>query len=94
MVYLPYMDTKILNYTVVIEPDQETGTDKPGFTAYCPILGIADDGNTVEQAVAHITRTIEFHLACLSEEGEKIPSSGGFLTSVQVHAPNGYRFAS
>lgn len=48
------MQTKVLNYRIIIEPDQETGTNKPGFTAYCPTLGIADDGDTVEEALKNI----------------------------------------
>lgn len=84
------MKTTILNYSIVIDPDTETGTEKPGFTAYCPALGIADDGNTVEEALANIQKTIKFHLSCLTEEGETIPSPNSnhsFLTNVQVEAP-------
>lgn len=79
------MKTTILNYSIVIDPDTETGTEKPGFTAYCPALGIADDGNTVEEALANIQKTIKFHLSCLTEEGETIPSPNSnrsFLTNV------------
>ena len=43
------MQTTILNYRVIVEPDTQTGTDKPGFTALCPTLGVADDGDTVEE---------------------------------------------
>lgn len=67
------MNTKILNYRVIIEPDRETGTDKPGFTAYCPTLGIADDGDTVDEALENIKAMIEFHLNSLKEEGKDIP---------------------
>ena len=84
------MKTTILNYAILIEPDTETGTDKPGFTAYCPSLGIADDGDTVDEALVSIKKTIEFHLACLAEEKEEIPSSNPgdrFLANIQVQFP-------
>ncbi|HHT9138687.1 MAG TPA: type II toxin-antitoxin system HicB family antitoxin [Candidatus Wunengus sp. YC60] len=89
------MKTTLLNYSIVIEPDTETGTDKPGYTAYCPALGIADDGDSIEEARMNIQKTIEFHLACLAEEGSDLPtpsSPQGFLTNVQVSVPN--RFAA
>ena len=86
-----HMKTTFLNYSVIIEPDTETGTNKPGFTAYCPALGIADDGKTIEKALKNITKMIAFHLDCLAAEGAEIPtptSSGGMLTSVQVPFPS------
>lgn len=81
------MKTTLLNYSIIIEPDTETGTNKPGYTAYCPVLGVADDGDTIEEAQLNIKKTIEFHLACLAKEGEEIPapsSPQGFLTTVQI----------
>jgi predicted RNase H-like HicB family nuclease len=92
------MKTTILNYSIVIDPDTETGSNKPGFTAYCPGLGIADDGDTVEEALLNIQKTIEFHLQCLAQEGEEIPSPSSprsFLTHIQVQAPvDAHVFAS
>lgn len=86
VVYSYCMKTTLLNYSVIIEPDTETGTNKPGFTAYCPALGIADDGDTIEKALKNIKKTIIFHLDCLREEGEPIPAPSlqGILTNVQV----------
>lgn len=84
------MKTSLLNYTVIIEPDTETGTNKPGFSAYCPALGVADDGDTIEETLNNIKKTIEFHLDCLAEEGEEIPtpsSAQGLMTNIQVSAP-------
>lgn len=91
------MKTHVLQYAVVIEPDTETGTDKPGFSAYCPALGVADDGNTIDEALANIKKTIAFHLACLKEEGMEIPTSspsGTVVTSVQISYPNDFRSAT
>jgi len=86
VVYSYCMKTTLLNYSVIIEPDAETGTNKPVFSAYCPALGIADYGNTIDQALKRIKKTIEFHLECLQQEGEPIPESSaqGILTNVQV----------
>jgi len=83
------MKTSILQYPVVIEPDTDTGSKKPGFTAYCPSLGIADDGNSIDEALSNLKNTIEFHLACLKAEGESIPqpSLNGIFTSIQVAFP-------
>ena len=50
------MEKKILNYRVVITPDQRTGTGKPCYTAYVPLLGIATDGDTIEEAFLHFLK--------------------------------------
>lgn len=87
VVYSSHMNTNVLNYAVVIEPDTQTGSDKPGYSAFCPVLGIADDGDTIDEALANIKKTIVFHLECLKEEGQEIPSSspaGTIVTSVQI----------
>ena len=42
------MQTKVLNYRIIITPDKQTGTSKPGYTALCPSLGVADDGDTID----------------------------------------------
>ena len=85
--YNQTMKTKVLNYTVIVEPDTETGTDKPGYTANCPTLGVADDGDTIEQALKNLQSLIKFHLESLAEEGEDIPvetSESNLLTKIQI----------
>lgn len=52
------MNTKILNYRVVVEPDERTGSNKPCFVAYCPTLGVADDGDTIDEALGNIREAI------------------------------------
>lgn len=82
---LTNMKTKILDFPVIIEPDTETGTEKPGFSVYCPTLGVADDGVTIDEALKNIKATIKFHLECLDKEGEPVPiAKRGIFTSVQV----------
>jgi predicted RNase H-like HicB family nuclease len=63
----------ILDFRVIIKPDQRTGSNKPCYVAHCPTLGIADDGDTVEEALKNIRDTIIFHLQCLQEEGKEVP---------------------
>jgi len=84
------METKVLNYRIIVEPDTETGTGKPGYTALCPTLGVADDGNTIEEALANIQKLITFHLECLREEGKEIPaadSQESLITTLSFHLP-------
>jgi predicted RNase H-like HicB family nuclease len=64
---------KILNYQVIIYPDETIGSNKPCFTAYCPALEIADSGKNIEEALKNITELIKFHLDCLKRERSPIP---------------------
>jgi len=67
------MQTKILNYRIVISPDIQTGNGKAGFTAFCPTLGVADDGDTVEEALQNVKGAISAFVESLTEDGLKIP---------------------
>ena len=84
------MQTHILNYRIIVEPDTETGTERKGYTATCPTLGIAADGDTIEEALGNIKSLVQFHLKCLKEEGEEIPEPDrveGLVTNLQVEFP-------
>lgn len=59
------MQTTVLNYRVIVEPDTQTGTGKPGFTALCPTLGVADDGDTIEEALTNVKGAIEAYTQAL-----------------------------
>lgn len=74
---------KILNYQVIIYPDKTVGSNKPCFTAYCPILEIADSGKTIEEALRNIKGLIKFHLECLKKEKSLIPE-GLFLDKEEI----------
>lgn len=81
------MEKTVAHYKVFIAKDRETGNGKLGFVAYVPKLGIADDGYTVEEALANVQSLIKFHLNCLIEEGESIPApdeEGTLVTSATV----------
>ena len=56
------MDKKVLNYRVIVEPDVRTGSGKPCFCAYCPTLGVADDGDTIDEALTNIKEGMELYL--------------------------------
>jgi predicted RNase H-like HicB family nuclease len=55
-------------FTVVFEPAEEGG-----FVVYIPALGIATQGETVEEARAMAEDAIVGRLECLLEEGQPIP---------------------
>ena len=63
------MQTKVLNYRVIVEPDKQTGTGKPAYTALCPTLGVADDGKTIEEAIAALRGAIQAYVQSLVEDG-------------------------
>lgn len=62
------MKHKILNYLIIIEPDERTGTREAGYSVFCPALGLADGGDTIEEAIKNMQKLIEFHLECLRKE--------------------------
>ncbi len=61
-----------INYRVIVKPDHRTGSGKRCYVAICPTLGVADDGDTVEEALANLQNTIIFHLESLKEEGKAL----------------------
>ena len=64
---------KVFDYQVIVYSDRTVGSNKPCFTAYCPILEIADSGKTIDEALNNIKSLIRFHLACLKKEKSPIP---------------------
>lgn len=53
---------KLLEYRILITPDIRMGSRERCFTALVPVLGIAADGNTVEEAYRNAEELITFHL--------------------------------
>lgn len=68
------MDSKVLNYRVIIEPDQYTGSNKPCFLAYAPTIDVADNGDTIEEALENIKEAIECRIASLIADKEPVPA--------------------
>lgn len=85
------MEKKLLNYRVVVEKEN-VGKNKYIYNAYCPALGIADYGNTIDLAIKRITDLIQFHIESLIQEGHEIPVEKDvttLITSVEVtSSPN------
>lgn len=90
------MQAKVLNYRIIVSPDTQTGTGKPGFTALCPTLGVADDGDTVEQALSNVKGAIQMFVDSMVEDDEPIPADQperDIITTTQVDAPRHFQFA-
>jgi predicted RNase H-like HicB family nuclease len=84
------MQTRILNYRIIITPDVQTGTGKTGYTAHCPTLGVADDGNTTEEALENVKRAMTAYIQSLVEDGKDVPidqPEKDIVTTAQVNAP-------
>lgn len=67
------MKQRIVNYTVIIEKQKRLGTNQYCYMAFVPLLGIATEANTLEQAEKETKSLIKFHLESLVEEKETIP---------------------
>ncbi len=65
------MQKQILNYRIIIEPEKMGR--KTVYNAYCPTLGIADWGNSIDEVLKSIKDGIELALDYLKEEGKEIP---------------------
>lgn len=79
------METKILNYRIIIEPEKKG--KKTVYNAYCPTLGLADYGYSIDESIKNINSLIKFHLECLLEDGLEIPSENTakeLITSTQI----------
>ncbi len=92
------MDTKALNYRVIIEPDVYSGSGKPCYLAYAPALDVADNGDTIEEAIMHITDAIRCRIDALMADGEPVPSPEDpsdtvVVTTAKVLVPKDYPFA-
>lgn len=88
------MQTKVLNYRIIIEPDKQTGTNKPGYTALCPTLGVADDGDTIEAALRNVRGAIRAYVASLVEDKRPVPidePEKDIVTTTQVNISGHFR---
>ncbi len=90
------MQTTVLNYRVIVESDTQTGTGKPGFMALCPTLGVADDGDTIEEAIANVTGAIEAYVQSLIDDKLTVPIDNperDMVTTTQVEVHGNLQFA-
>lgn len=90
------MQTTVLNYRIVVEPDQYTGTNKPCYTAYCPTLGVADGGDTIEEALQSVQGAIEAYVESLVDDGLPVPVDNvdqSLVASTKIEVQGNIQFA-
>lgn len=90
------MKQQLANYTVVFEKQKRMGTDISCYMAYVPILGIATEGDTLEETEREIQSLIQFHIQSLVEEGKQIAveSHPSLVTRLEVLIPKGALLSS
>jgi predicted RNase H-like HicB family nuclease len=72
---------KFQNYRLVVEKEAAKGKKSHAvYNAYCPALGLADWGNTIDKAVENITKLISFHIKSLAVFGRSVPSEHNAIT--------------
>ena len=90
------MKKELSNYRLIVSPHIQTGTGKKGFTALCPTLGVADDGDTIEEALTNVKGAINAYVKSLAEDKEIIPTDNpvkDFITTTQVEISNSLQIA-
>lgn len=74
------MDKKEYRFTVVVEPCEEGG-----YFAFCPALpGCHVEGETYEETLAEMRRSIDAFLTDYMDEGDPIPEDEVTVTSLRV----------
>ncbi len=74
----------VARYTVLIYPEQEGG-----YSVIVPLLHVATQGETVEEALAMAREATELHIQGLIEDGEPIleEEEPPIVASVKVSVP-------
>lgn len=65
------MQKQVLNYRIIIEPEKQG--KRTVYNAYCPTLGVADYGDSIDEVLKSIKDGIELAIECLRDEGKEIP---------------------
>jgi predicted RNase H-like HicB family nuclease len=84
------METKILNYKIVIEKE------KNSYVAFCPSLGLTDYGKSIDQVLNRIKSLIKFHIQSLSELNYPVPvekETTTLITSVEIPISPSIKFS-
>lgn len=79
------MQTRALNYRIIIEPEKQG--KKTIYNAYCPTLGLADYGDSIDEAIKNIKALVKFHVESLLAEELEVPqenTSEELITSTTV----------
>lgn len=72
---------KLLGFSIVVFPEAKS------YTAWCPDLDVASQGNTLEEAIANLKEALELHLECLlPEEMREIQKRQGtrLMTTLEI----------
>ena len=51
---------KLLGFSVVVIPERKS------YSAWCPEVDVASQGDNVEEAIANLKEALQLHLECLS----------------------------
>ena len=89
------MQAKVLNYRIIIEPEKQG--KRTVYNAYCPTLGVADYGDSIDEVLKSIKDGIKLALEYLVEEGQEIPvdtPETGVVATAQIKAPAGAKIAA
>ncbi len=81
------MEKAVLSYRVIIEPEK-IGR-KTVYNAYCPSLGVADYGDSMEEVLKSMKDGIKLAIECLLEEKRDVPKDNieeQVITSVRIPA--------
>ena len=76
---------KLFGFSVIIIP--ETGA----YSAWCPDLDVASQGDSVEEAVANLKEALELHIECLTPgEIHEIRKRQGtrLMTTIELPIPS------
>jgi predicted RNase H-like HicB family nuclease len=90
------MQTTILDYRIIIEPDTYTGSNKPCFTAVCPTLDVSDGGDTIDEALEHIKTAIQVYVQSLIDDKKPVPTeqtNEQVVTQTQIKVQGNFQFA-
>lgn len=74
---------KVMNYTVIMTPDEDGG-----YVVTCPALpGLVTEGDTLDEARAMAADAIRGYLEVLIEDGEPIPTDKSIAEDIAVEVP-------
>ena len=76
---------KILGFSVVVFPEGKS------YSAWCPELDVASQGESLENAILNLKEAVELHLECLNaKELNEIRKRQGtkLVTTIEVPVPS------
>lgn len=65
------MQKQVLNYRIIIEPEKMG--KRVVYNAYCPTLGVADYGDSIDEVLKSIKDGIELAIEYLKDEDQEVP---------------------